>query len=79
MEWYWYLLIGWVICYGLALALTINTERKKKEEKNSKIMIVIISFVLSFIVLPIYIYLIGTGVKSLYERKKYGGHITDRH
>ncbi|MED4455152.1 hypothetical protein [Metabacillus fastidiosus] len=76
MEWYWYLLITWVICFGLTLAYIINSEKKKDEDKNSKVMIVIISFVLSFFVPLWFIYFVGTVVKSIYaalDEQKYAG------
>ncbi|MGG3801739.1 hypothetical protein [Metabacillus fastidiosus] len=76
MEWYWYLLISWVICFGLALFFMIHTNKKKGEEKSSTIIIVIIAFVCSFFVPLWFIYFVGTGVKSIYaalDEQKYAG------
>ncbi|MEC2078645.1 hypothetical protein [Metabacillus fastidiosus] len=74
MEWYWYLLIGWVICYLLGFVLTSDPNK----EENSKVMKFIISIVISFIVPLLIIYFIANSVKNFHE-SKYGGHITDRH
>ncbi|MED4532037.1 hypothetical protein ABET51_07820 [Metabacillus fastidiosus] len=81
MEWYWYLLIGWVICFGITLYVMINTN-KDDEEKSSKVIIVITSFVLSFLAPFWIIYFFGIIIKSIYDglyERKYGGHIMDRH